>query len=107
MLTCHACLRSFSVLARDGVIGIEAIAKCFHCGVEVPYHIADSVLPIKDDLTEFVRYSTERVASMRAMVQRSKQMRETSVQMQRSVRKRKDERNARGRKNRVGTGRAR
>jgi len=33
VLTCHDCLRSFSVLTRDGVIGEDAIARCSHCGV--------------------------------------------------------------------------
>lgn len=95
VLTCHSCLRSFSVLTRDGVIGEQATAKCFHCGVDVRYHIDDSVLPIKDDLTELLRYSRERIDSIRAMVQHSRQMRETTVQMQRSVRKQTDDRAAR------------
>lgn len=108
VLTCLDCLRSFSVLTRDGVIGDDAVAKCFHCGVDVRYHIDDSVLPIQDDLKELTRYSSERIASMRSMVRRSKEIRETSAQMQRSLRKRKDERNARaGRKNRIGTAKTR
>lgn len=63
VLTCHDCLRSFSVLTRDGVIGEDAVAKCFHCAVEVRYHIDDSVLPIQEDLTELRRYSRQRVSS--------------------------------------------
>ena len=63
VLTCHDCLRSFSVLTRDGVIGKDAIAKCSHCGVNVKYHIDDSVLPIQDDLRELVSYSNGRIAS--------------------------------------------
>ena len=102
VLTCLDCLRSFSVLTRDGVIGEDAVAQCFHCGTGVRYHI------IEDDLKELKRYASERVASMRSMVRCSKEIGETSTQMQRSLRKRIDERNARaGRKNRMGTARAR
>ena len=105
VLTCHDCLRSFSVLTRDGVIGQDAVAKCFHCGVNVRYHIDDSVLPIQEDLNELTRYTSELIPSMKAMVKRSRQIRETTAQMQQSLRKRKDERNARtARKNRIGTG---
>lgn len=109
MLTCHDCLRSFSVLTSDGVIGEDAVAKCFHCGVDVRYHIDDSVLPIQDTLTELRRYSSERIGSMQATIQPSRQMRETTGQLQRSLRKRKDKRNARAaaRQNRIDTGKTR
>ena len=107
VLTCCDCLRSFSVLTRDGVVGEDAVAKCFHCGVDVRYHIDDSVLPIEDDLKELTRYTSERIASMQGMVRRTRQIRETTAQMQRSLRKRKDERNTRAaRKNRIDTGKA-
>jgi CheY-like chemotaxis protein len=104
VLTCHECLRSFSVLTCDGVIGEDAVAKCFYCGMDVRYHIDDSVLPIKDDLAELMRYSTERIASKQAIIQRSKQMRESAGKMQRLLRKHEDERNARAaaRQNRIG-----
>lgn len=72
VLTCHDCLRSFSVLTRDGVIGEDAIATCSHCGENVKYHIDDSVLPIQDDLTEFIRYSNERIAASHGVVGGSK-----------------------------------
>ncbi len=108
VLTCLDCLRSFSVLTRDGVIGEDAVARCFHCGVDVRYHIDDSVLPIKDDLQELNRYASERIASMQAMLRRSREMRETTTQMQRSLRKNKDKRNTRrSRKNRIGTAQGR
>ena len=63
VLTCSDCLRSFSVLTRDGIIGEDAVAKCFYCGVDVKYHIDDSVLPIQDDLKEFILQSQNRIAS--------------------------------------------
>jgi CheY-like chemotaxis protein len=109
VLTCHDCLRSFSVLTSDGVIGAAAVAKCVHCGVDVRYHIDDSVLPIQDTLTELRRYSSERIGSMQATIQPSRQMRETTDQIRRSLRKRKDERNARAaaRQNRIDTGKTR
>jgi CheY-like chemotaxis protein len=75
VLTCRDCLRSFSVLTRDGVIGEDAIATCFHCGVDVKYHIDNSVLPIQDDLEELIRYSTKRVASTQAITRRSRRPR--------------------------------
>ena len=104
VLTCLDCLRSFSVLTRDGVIGEDAVAKCFHCGVDVRYHIDDSVLPLKADVAELTRYASDLRTSMQGMVQRSRQMRETSAQMQRSLRKHKDESAAKAaaRKNRIG-----
>ena len=73
VLTCHDCLRSFSVLTRDGVIGKDAIAKCSHCGVDVNYHIDDSVLPIQDDLRELISYSNGHIASQ-GMVRVSKRL---------------------------------
>ena len=94
VLTCDDCLRSFSVLTRDGVIGKDAHVKCFHCGVDVRYHIDDSLLPVKDDLRQLARYSSERMALTQAVIQRSREMRETSAQMNRSLRKRRDERSA-------------
>jgi CheY-like chemotaxis protein len=71
VLTCRDCLRSFSVLTRDGVIGEDAIAKCFHCGVDVKYHIDNSVLPIQDDLMEFVQHSSKLIGSTQAVVRGS------------------------------------
>ena len=68
VLTCCDCLRSFSVLTRDGIIGEDAVAKCFHCGVDVKYHLDDSVLPIQDDLKEFILHSQNRVASSLGVV---------------------------------------
>lgn len=105
VLTCCDCLRSFSVLTRDGVIGEDALAKCFYCGIDVRYHIDDSVLPVQEDLTELTRYTTEGIASTQAMVQRSRQMHGTAAQRHRSLRTRKKERNAKAaaRKNRIGT----
>ena len=109
VLTCPDCLRSFSVLTRDGVIGEDALAKCFHCGVDVKYHIDDSLLPIKDGLRELTRYSGENTGLTEAIIQRSMQMRETSSQIQRSLKRRKDARDARtaDRQNRIGTGKPR
>lgn len=109
VLTCPDCLRSFSVLTRDGVIGEDALAKCFHCGVDVKYHIDDSLLPIKDGLRELTRYSGEHTGSTEAIIQRSRQMRETSAQIKRSLKRRKNERDARtaDRQNRIGTGKPR
>jgi CheY-like chemotaxis protein len=95
VLTCRDCLRSFSVLTRDGAIGEDAIAKCDYCGADVNYHIDASLLPIKDDVAELMRRSRERLDSMRSMVQRSRQKRETIVQIQRSLKKSQNERNAR------------
>lgn len=107
VLTCLECLRSFSILTRDGVIGEDAVAKCFHCGVDVRYHINDSVLPIQNDLQEFHRHASEHIASMRAMIERSREMRETSARMKLSLSKHKDEWDAKAaRKNRIGTGKA-
>ncbi len=63
VLTCCDCLRSFSILTRDGMIGEDAVAKCFHCGIDVKYHIDDSVLPIQDDLRELILHSQNRIAS--------------------------------------------
>lgn len=63
VLTCTNCLRSFSVMTRNAVIGKDAVAQCFHCGVDVKYHIEDSVLPIQDDLKELIVHSQNHVAS--------------------------------------------
>ncbi len=63
VLTCCDCLRSFSILTRDGMIGEDAVAKCIHGGIDVKYHIDDSVLPIQDDLKELKLFSQNRIAS--------------------------------------------
>lgn len=79
VLTCRDCLRSFSVLTRDGAIGRDAIAKCSHCGVDVKYHIDDSVLPVQEDLREFVKYSNARIAAtQRGIVRGSKRRAESA-----------------------------
>jgi CheY-like chemotaxis protein len=72
VLICLDCLRSFSVLTRDGVIGEDAITKCFHCAADVTYHIDDSVLPIKDDLTELRRYSSKDIGSTQGIARGSR-----------------------------------
>lgn len=64
VLTCPDCLRSFSVTTRNAIIGADATIKCFYCGVDVNYHIDDSVLPIQDDLEELIRYSQNHIASL-------------------------------------------
>jgi len=63
VLTCYDCLRSFSILTRDGIIGEDAVAKCFYCGVDLNYHIDDSVLPIQDALKELILHSQNDMAS--------------------------------------------
>lgn len=50
VLTCHNCLRSFSLITRSAVVGKDAATACDYCGAEVKYHIYDSDLPIADDL---------------------------------------------------------
>ena len=73
ILTCRDCLRSFSVLTRDGVIGEDAITVCSHCGTIVKYHIDHSVLPVQDDLRELISYSNGHIASQ-GMVRGSKRL---------------------------------
>lgn len=78
VLTCHDCLRSFSVLTRDGAIGENAVAMCSHCGADVSYHIDASVLPIQDDLMEFVSYANARTASTQSVVKGSKRLQKSA-----------------------------
>lgn len=50
VLTCTNCLRSFPLMMRSAIIGKDAATSCDYCGAEVKYHIADSALPIADEL---------------------------------------------------------
>lgn len=68
VLSCLACLRSFSLLTRDATIGRDASTSCIHCGAEVRYHIDDSVLPITHDLSSLIKTSLDRVTSSQARI---------------------------------------
>jgi CheY-like chemotaxis protein len=66
VLSCLACLRSFSLLTRDASIGKNASTPCTYCGIEVRYHIDDSALPITRDLSSLVKTSLDRITSSHA-----------------------------------------
>ena len=75
VLTCTDCLRSFSVMTRSAPIGKDAAARCSHCGVNVNYHIDDSLLPIQADLKELIQYRDERRRSGHFTVRSAKRHR--------------------------------
>lgn len=77
VLTCPDCLRSFSVMTRNALIGEDSATSCTHCGVDVTYYIDESVLPVKEDLVALAQYKNEAIPSGRAIVRRTKRHRST------------------------------
>lgn len=71
VLTCTDCLRSFSVMTRSTPIGKDAATQCSHCGVDVNYHIDNSVLPIQQDLKELIQYRDAGLSARHATTVRS------------------------------------
>jgi CheY-like chemotaxis protein len=68
VLSCLSCLRSFSLAIQTAILGTDATTPCVHCGVQVRYHIDDSVLPMAGELSHLIQTARARIDSSKARV---------------------------------------
>jgi CheY-like chemotaxis protein len=71
VLTCPACLRSFSVPSNGIEVGKPASETCVHCGAEVTYYLDASVVADRPSLRDIAQ---RRIDSGKRSVEASRQM---------------------------------
>lgn len=86
VLTCTACLRSFSVPTNGIAIGERARETCVHCGTGVPYYLDASVVADRPSLLDGVQKTID---SGKKSVEASRQMIESSRRVVDEARRKK------------------